>query len=273
MTLKHAFLILLVITILTTGIFLPYIHGDYDYFAEGISTAIQSAAFASLLLVPTGLVWFTLNLLKNRNPQNPGHESRFMKFVIAGLVVVVSAASLGAFASHNRFSAIIIFIVGIFLVIAIGKKMTNLTAAPYYLILIPLAVIFIRTLFLESAKNKSTDFVIQQSQQLIEDIELYKNANGHYPISLQSTIEDYKTNVSGIDRFHYEKKGDAYNLYFRQFSNMPGTEEIVMYNKLDEHEMTVHNQDLLRVPDNQIIRGYHQVATLPQHHWKIFYFD
>ncbi len=115
--------------------------------------------------------------------------------------------------------------------------------------------------------------MIQQSEQLITDIEAYKKTNGHYPVSLHSTIEDYHTEVSGIPRFHYELKGDAYNLYFEQISNMLGTEEIVMYNKLDEQEMTVHNQDLLRIPYNNIIHGYHKVRELPQKHWKIFYFD
>jgi len=54
---------------------------------------------------------------------------------------------------------------------------------------------------------------------------------------------------------------------------MLGTEEIVMYNKLDEQEMTVHNQDLLRIPYNNISHGHHKVVQLPDQHWKIFYFD
>jgi len=52
-----------------------------------------------------------------------------------------------------------------------------------------------------------------------------------------------------------------------------GTQEIVMYNPLDEHEMTVHNQDLLRIAPQNILRGYHEEADLQQLHWKIFYFD
>jgi hypothetical protein len=143
----------------------------------------------------------------------------------------------------------------------------------YYFILVPLTVLFIRMTFLEKVKNKSTDFVIKQSVQLIQDIETYKKTNGQYPSSLQSTIEDYKTSVSGIERFHYEPNGDAYNLYFEQFSDMIGTQEIVMYNKLDEHEMTVHNQDLLRIPYNSILHGHHKVIQMPKQHWKIFYFD
>jgi hypothetical protein len=39
--------------------------------------------------------------------------------------------------------------------------------------------------------------------------------------------------------FHYERNGDGLNTYFEQTSEMLGTEEIVMYNKLGECEMTV----------------------------------
>ena len=144
---------------------------------------------------------------------------------------------------------------------------------PYYFIFIPLSIVFIRLTYLEKVKDKTTDFVITQSEQLIHDIEEYKKTNGYYPISLLSTIEDYKPSVSGIQRFHYELNGDAYNLYFEQISNMLGTEEIVMYNKLGEHEMTVHNQDLLRIAPASILRGYHKVADHTRKHWKIFYFD
>jgi hypothetical protein len=43
--------------------------------------------------------------------------------------------------------------------------------------------------FLETVKNKATDFVIQQSERLMQDIEAYKKANGQYPVSLLSTID------------------------------------------------------------------------------------
>ena len=191
--------------------------------------------------------------------------------------IIVLATALGAFASNNRFSAIIILGGGIFLFIFRKKIKTLFYVAdnikPYYFIFIPLTVLVIRMTFLETVKNKTTDFVIQQSEQLIQDIEAYKKTNGHYPVSLLSTIEDYKPRVSGIPRFHYERSGEAYNIYFEQTSEMLGTEEVIMYNKLDEHEMTVHNQDLLRIAPENILRGYHKETDLPQPHWKVFYFD
>lgn len=274
---KHIFIILLTIAIIVTGIFLPYIHGDYDNFAVGLSYIFQFGFFASLLLVPKGLIWLMLNITIGRNNPTGKYPPYFSKAALVMTMIIVLAAALGAFASNNRFSAIIILGIGIFLFI-FRKKIQPLFSVPgnimpYYFISIPLAVLFIRITCLETVKDKTTEFVIQQSGQLIQDIEAYKKTNGHYPVSLLSTIEDYKPRVSGIPRFHYERNGDAYNIYFEQTSEMLGTEEVVMYNKLDEHEMTVHNQDILRLAPGNISRGYHKEADLPQPHWKIFYFD
>jgi hypothetical protein len=48
-----------------------------------------------------------------------------------------------------------------------------------------------------------------------------------------------------------------------------------MYNKLDQHEMTSHNQDLLELTPNELTyqRGYTTVHALPIAHWKYFWFD
>jgi hypothetical protein len=278
---KHVILIVLSITITVTGMFLPYTHGDYDHFAVGISSITQFAAFASLLLVPVGLIWCFLDFINKKNYTQSKHPVYFRKVASVIAVFIVLAASLGAFASHNRFSAMIILGLGVYILIKIYRRGKELKSAnpvrysmtPYYFILIPLTVLLVRMAYLEKVKTRTTDFVIKQSEQLIQDIESYRKTNGHYPLSLQSTIEDYKTFVSGIERFHYEPHGDAYNLYFEQFSDVIGTQEIVMYNKLNEHEMTVHNQDLLRITSENIRRGYHQVDELSHAHWKTFYFD
>jgi hypothetical protein len=274
---KHFFLILLIIVIILTGIFLPYIPGDYDYFAVGLSYIFQFASFASLLLVPVGLIWFLMDFTyRRKSSETVLYPVYLRKIALIVMVVVVLAAALGAFASNNRFSAIIILCVGIYFLFTNRKKAKirfSQHIMAYYFFFIPLTVVFIRLTFLEKIKNNSTDFAIRQCELLIQDIESYKSTNGHYPVSLLSTIEDYKPLISGIPGFHYELKGNAYNIYFEQISNMLGTEEIVMYNKLDEQEMTVHNQDLVRIRYNNIIHGHHKVVQIPNQHWKIFYFD
>ncbi len=272
---------LLAIALLVAGVFLPYIPGDYDYAAARLSGIVQFAAFASLLLVPIGLAWCILDLVRRGKHQTTRHPVYARKAARVVAAVMILAAALAAFAYQSRYMAMLILGVGTYTLFTITRKRpevrpipsASLHARPYYFLIIPLAVVIIRLLFLEEAKNRSTDFVIVQCEALIEDIEAYHQTNGHYPVSLQSTIEDYRPAISGIPRFHYELSGQAYNIYFIQVSDMLGTKEVVMYNKLGAHEMTVHNQDLLRIPPERILRGYHEVAELPQPHWKIFYFD
>jgi hypothetical protein len=272
----HVYLILLTIIIILTGIFLPYFHGDYDHFAVGLSYIFQFASFASLLLVPVGLIWFLMNLANRKDLHQVKYPFYFSNAAFVIIIIIVLAAAIGAFASNNRFSSIAILSAGFILSFWKRRKIKDLFRGhftPYYFILIPVTVIFIRLTFLEKVKNNSSLFAIRQCELLIQDIESYKKTNGHYPVSLLSTIEDYKPLISGILRFHYELKGNAYNIYFEQVSTMLGTEEIVMYNKLDEQEMTVHNQDLLRIPYSSILHGHHKVVQMPIPHWKIFYFD
>jgi hypothetical protein len=259
---KHFVFIILIALVLTIFIFLPYTHGDYDPVAVVISQAVQVGSFTATLLVPLGLLGLILKDYRG-----------FLKYAtIVVLVLIVLGTALGAFTINSRSTAIIILIGGIVLLILLARKISGKVIS-YYFISIPLIVVGIRMVCIERVKNATTEFVIGQSRQLVHDIEAYKEANGNYPVSLVSTIEDYRTSVCGIDRFHYERNGEAYNVYFEQFSDMLGTEEIVMYNELGEHEMTVHNQDLLRVPEATILRGYHKVIDLQQENWKIFYFD
>ena len=273
---KHVLFILLTIVIVVTGIFLPYLHGDYDYFAVGLSYIFQFGAFASLLLIPIGLIWLIMNFVNRKKNEPASYPIYLRKTALILSVIIVLASALGALASKNRFSAIVILCAGSYFLFANRKKIMNLfslNATPFYFIFIPVIVIFIRLTFHEKIKDNSTNYAIRQCELLIQDIEAYQKRNGHYPVSLLSTIEDYKPKISGIPRFHYELKGNAYNIYFEQTSYMLGTEEIVMYNKLDEQEMTVHNQDLLRIPYSNILHGHHKVIQLPDQHWKIFYFD
>ncbi len=147
--------------------------------------------------------------------------------------------------------------------------------APMYLICIPLAVLLIRTIFIDKAAEYSRNSAIKNSEQLIKDIETYYQKNGHYPTSMLSLWKDYKTSVVGIKQYHYEPNGKSYNLYFQQVPSNVATQEIIMYNKLDEHQMTSHDQDLLLLSINDLNqqRGYFAVQNLPNPHWKQFLFD
>ncbi|MBN8790104.1 MAG: hypothetical protein J0I84_23725, partial [Terrimonas sp.] len=173
---KHIFLIVLTIVIILTGIFLPFIHGDYDHFAVGLSYIFQFGVFSSLLLVPTGLIWLILNITNRQNKQTVKYPLYLKRATFVIAIIITLASALGAFASDNRFSAIAIL--GIGLCLFLIRRRINLlpipnSIIPYYLIIIPLTVVSIRLAYFEKTKEKSTDFVIKQSEQLIADIEGY----------------------------------------------------------------------------------------------------
>jgi len=118
---KHIFTILLTIVIISAGIFLPFIRGDYDYFAVGLSYIFQFGIFTSLLLVPTGLIWLILNIVNRQNKQTVKYPLYLRRVIFVIVIIIALASALGAFASNNRFSAIAILGVGIYLFL-IRKK-------------------------------------------------------------------------------------------------------------------------------------------------------
>jgi len=55
---------------------------------------------------------------------------------------------------------------------------------------------------------------------------------------------------------------------------LPGTREIVMYNKRDEHFAISHDSDILRLATAvRSIGGYYAVNNAATPHWKYFLFD
>jgi len=265
-----------VIAVLLLCIFLPFLPGDYDSFTITLSSIAQMISISSLILVPIGIIWLLFKL-RGKNPPN----FIFLKIVLSLVIVVCLAAALGAFIRDNLSLAIIILVIGFYFIVNYFKIINNWQKTregdfqyiPLYLVIIPLVVFAVQYKFIDSAISFSRATAIQNSGNLIRDIESYKNKNGFYPKSLLSVWEDYKPSIKAINRYHYELNGDAYNIYFEQFSDKIGTKEIVMYNKLDQHEMTGHNQDLLQLSPQDILRGYHISEKLDNLHWKYFLFD
>lgn len=265
--------------------FLPHMPGDYDILAPTLSFIAQLLAFAGLILVPIGIVWLTYETIKYAKKETEASNAAYYFALVAliALFIIGIAISLTVFISNNRSLGFIIAIAVVYYfskVIARTRRLKNVAnknfnAIPFYLVCIPLLVQLIRYTLLDQAVAYSRNRAIRQSEQLIKDIEIYYQHNGHYPLSILSVWKDYKTSVIGVKQYHYEPAGKAYNLYFEQVSDNPATKEIVMYNKLDEQEMTSHDQDLLLLSPHALDqqRGYFAVHNLSQPHWKQFLFD
>jgi hypothetical protein len=125
--------------------------------------------------------------------------------------------------------------------------------------------------FTVRARNRA----IRNAEPLIAEIERYRARRGAYPESLFSIWGDYKPAVVGVERYHYERSGEAYNVIFKEPSLGFGIRRFVAYNPLDKQRVTVHEQDRLLLDDAGLDAdnaGYTLIEALPQAHWKVFTF-
>lgn len=258
--------------------FRPFMHGRYDNLSVTLSFMTQIFSFVSLMFIPLGLLWFLSGLSKMK-AEKRNRLFTVSSIVISGLVAII--VSVAPF-SRNSLSFAIIFLFFVFslLVIAYSKSKTSSDNSRFnptliYLIVIPIVLVMTRFLFIEKAVEYSRYNAIRNSESLIQSIESYYKKHGHYPISLQALHSDYLPNVVGIPQYYYEPNGTAYNLYFQQFSHDLAAEEIVMYNKLDEHFFAAHAMDILEYTGEELSlrRGDRNRFKLPTPHWILIRMD
>ena len=267
--------------------FLPFLPGQYDGLAVTLSAMSQLLGMAGLMLVPLGLLWLIYELRKRASRNwKLSAKHRGYYFAIASVVaasIVAMVVSLGAFVNIGLSLGIGTLALWIYIVLRFVPRLKLLknaesgdfNPAPLYLICIPIIAALFQFALVVPATEFSRQYAIMRSEQLINDIEEYHKAHGHYPRSLLSVWKDYEPSVIGIEQFHYEPNGRAYNLYFEQFTYKFGTQEIVMYNKLDEHIMISHDSDILLWTPEELSsrRGYYAVHDASSPHWKYFWFD
>ena len=255
------------------GMFLPHLPGRYDGLATTISFVAQVASYASLLLVPVGLVWML-------NPRRSPMWWRLSLFII-GLVAFV--AVFAALAVNQ--AALSVLMAGGALVFlrrgglrragetSVGDSRSHPPATR--LLLVPPVLVGCAILLLPRAADWSRDRVIRHSAPLIDAIEGFFQRHGRYPTSLQSLNRDIPTGITGVERFHYEPNGDGYNLYFIRPSIALDATEVVMYNPRDQHRFTSHELDILQFDgaDLDLRRGDRRRTRLAQPYWISMLFD
>jgi hypothetical protein len=147
--------------------------------------------------------------------------------------------------------------------------------APVELVVVPVVLVALSVTALPLAAAWSRDRAIDHSVALIAEIEAFRQRRGHYPVSLQSLNPDVATGVVGVERFHYEPNGEAYNLFFVRPAVALDATEVVMFNRRDAHRFTSHELDLLQYDGEQLDRrrGDRRRTPLPQPHWISIEFD
>jgi hypothetical protein len=250
--------------------------GRYDNLAVPLSFMIQIFSLCSLILVPIGLLWLIRKKLSDNKEVT---DKRFtnLTLVIAGLLTII--VSVAAFSQSNASLSILFFLISFFILTRTLLKFKNGTlkfnSLPTYLIAIPIIVAFTRYQFIRTAVEFSRNTAIKNSEPLIQSVENYEKRNGQYPVSLQALHYDISPNVVGIPQYFYEPNGNAYNIYFKQFSDELDMEEIVMFNKLNEHYFTAHSQDILEYTGDTLVlrRGDRRRFNLSTPNWIYIKFD
>jgi hypothetical protein len=263
---------------------LPFAPGRHDASAVALSMVAQGLGWGSLLLVPVGVAWLIHGSRQRSGEPAAGvvrHRYTVAALVLLGLVGLLAVLIVAA---QSGFSLGILlgfsgaFILGRAGLASRGRARTDPapglgTAA--LCIVVPIAYVLAWILVAEPAERFARERAIENSAELIADIERFRASRGHYPPSLHSEWEDYDPSVVGIDRYRYEPHGEAYNLFFEQPSFTLGARVFVMYNPLGEQALSAHNSDLLRLApeDLELQRGFLSAEDLPQAHWKSFLFD
>jgi hypothetical protein len=144
---------------------------------------------------------------------------------------------------------------------------------PLYLVVVPSAALIAQLALATPLTERSRAIAIQNSADMIRDIEAYHAEHGHYPASLFAVYPDYSPGIFGVPQYHYEPNGEAYNLTFEQprfLLDDFGAREFVMYNPRDEHALTSHAVWRLSHPK---LQGWYAVQDTGVPYWKYFLFD
>lgn len=269
--------------------FYPFLPGRYDGLAVTLSLMAQLLGVTGVLLVPFGVFWWAHELRKRSRGNSLPLKGRGYLFALASIIaasMVAGIVSLGAASSMGFSFGVVTLGLWACVVARLWPRLKALKReeslafqpAPVYLTLIPVVVLSLQVALAAPATEFSRDRAIANSAELIREIDAYHSTYGRYPQNLSSATQDYKPSVVGIPQYHYAPSNEAYNLYFElpvfQLTN-PGTREIVMYNKLDQHAMPSHDSDILHWTPEQLAdrRGWHSVHDASSPHWKYFWFD
>ncbi len=277
---KHAISIAVLLIVMLLLMFLPFVPGKYDRLAVSLSYMTQVFSYSALLFFPLGLWWLFIGLT--------GKSAKFgliqkLSLMMAGVVGISMALAVAV--QDN-------YLLGVFIIITIsyfivkGYRNVNVNSATVqtstipislYMTIIPVVLFVTRSIFIARAAEYSRKLAIENSATIIQDIENYYQWENQYPVSLQALHgdSDYPTGVIGIQQYFYERNGNAYNIYFEHMSTKFDMEEVVMFNKFDEHQFAAHTKDILEFTGEELAlrRGDRRKFKLPAPHWVYFEFD
>jgi len=281
--------ILIIFTILLIVTVVPFLPGKYDPLSIPLATFAQLYSGLGLLTTIPAVLWLLRNikyptdqvgkdspLLKQRIYLKFYFWSSFLVFLIITLVTALGLSLL-----LGIFSLIFLIYFGW----TVWKKITGSKSRllfslclPSALALLPVLLFAIHLLLDKPLTKWSRNRAIQNSYELINEIEQFREKKGGYPPTLNAINKDYSTGVSGIEKYYYTYDGSTYNVYFEQprfLFDRPGTREFVVYNPDDRHLMLSHTVWHMIMAPTQMrnSQGWYESVETGVPHWKSFLFD
>ena len=255
-------------------ILLPFVPGPSIQPVKALSMFGQFAGFFGLVLIPLGIAWAVVELLKlgrKTLPLNNWTKGYYFAIIASAIclpIYLLPSILLIVFENALAGLPLLLFLAYALIRIVPGiKKLKqsdsrSFNPAPLYLLSIPVIALLTRLVLVGPVSDYGRDFAIRQSGALIEAIEKFRAEKGDYPDSIEALQPAYlsripKPAVMGIQKFSYEKTGDAYNLYFEQWLHLGATHEVVMYNKNNAHN----------------VKGHFASYDADEPHWKYYWLD
>jgi hypothetical protein len=232
---------------------IPFIPGPFSNAFLTLSLLSIAAGFFGLLLIPIAVTWLVLEiraLMRPHEKRNNWNNGYYLS--IAATVICVLLGALTMILLYHEYGTWPMVIVGVillfllqFVISGIKKlkqaKESRFHVAPVYMLSIPVVAFLIQAYAVQPVSEVGRGHAIERSASLINAIEDYKIQHGEYPASLDAlAMRIPKPGVMGIAEFQYIKYDNDYTLFFIQHQHFYATQEVVIYNKNNEHRVKGH---------------------------------
>lgn len=252
---QNWYIFLLVALLVVLASIAPFLPGPQNNISHIISQLAQIIGYAGLFFMPFGLLWLIVEI-RNKQGQKLNRWSNgyypamltISPFFILCTIQFFKGLRDGARIEMLPFIFIWIVIGFVFFRIQKLKNKTDyqFNKAPVYIVLIPLIAVFTSQIAVDKVADITREVAIQKTVPLIAAIEQFKIENGEYPDKLEDLVGKYikaipTFNKMGNSSYHYEKRGDIFNLSFERNWHWSATEAVV-YMKYG-HKITKANYE------------------------------
>ncbi len=240
----------------------PWLPGDHDPVAVGLSWAIQALALAAFLLVPLGVARFFLP------------EGRIVAAALMGALCLVGILVVGValLQGGGTLGALVLIVL-----LAGAGGLRRLPPRPQgaILILLPTALALIQIAALPSLEVAARRGAMDAAQALITDVEAYARTHGEPPESLLAVWPDYATGVVGVAPFRYERRGASWQVTFETPRPIGPTRTIAVYAPDGRWAAHSHDSHRMSLPDVDQSggRGWFEDTPGDRPGWRLFHFD